>query len=1051
MLSNFFIDRPIFACVISIIITFTGLVAMMNLPIEQYPNITPPLIQVSTYYPGASAETIAATVAAPIEQQVNGVENMIYMYSQNSSSGNYLLNVYFDIGSDVEKAQIDVNNDVNLVMAQLPEEVQRQGITVQKQTPNILLFVAMQSPDNRYDEIFLSNYANINVVTELQLIPGISQVSIIGARNYAMRIWLKPDRMAQMGITTTEVLEAIRDQNSQYPVGTVGGNPNKLPIELSVPMMATGRLTTPEEFENIIIRANSDGSMVFVKDVANVELGAQNYDVDTKLNNKTMTSLAIYQQYGANALEVAENVKAKMAELAKDFPEGIEYSIPYDTTKFVNASIIEVEKTIFEAGVLVVLVVLFFLQNLRATLIPMLAMIVSIVGTFAGMIALGYSINTLTLFAMVLAIGIVVDDAIVVIENVEHNMRALKLSPKMAAKKAMSEVQGPVIAIVFVLCAVFVPVAFLGGIAGELYRQFAITISISVIISGIVALTLSPALAAVLLKERQEDSKFTKKFNEIFDKFGNQYVKVARFFIVRPWVTCICFLLVLGSVFYLFRIVPSSFVPNEDQGYLMTVSILPDGASLRRVNEVGDTIGDLVLKDPDVHDIVSLDGFGLLDGLNRSNQGSYFIVLNDWSERKKKDQSADFLLSKFRKQFSGIKDALVLAFNPPAIQGIGTVGGFEFWIQARGTGNVESLEQYANLLVKKANESPILSGVSTNIDANTKQFFVNFDREKSRSMAVPVGDVYQTLQTMMGSFYVNDFNKFGRVYNVLVQAEDVYRSTPYDVGEIYVRSLAGAMVPLKSLIHITNTKGPSLISRFNGFNAARVNGNSAPGYSSGEALVEMERLAKEVLPQGMTYSWGGQSYQEKKMAGTGPKVMAAGMFMIFLILAALYEKWSLPFSILLAVPFGMLGALLAVHLSGMTNDVYFQIGLITLIALAAKNAILIVEFAIIKHDEEGLSFAEAALEAGKSRLRAIIMTSLTFILGVVPLLTADGAGAASRHSVGTGVMGGMITATFLAVFFVPFFYKLLQDIAHRSWRKKDPKNPELPNTGDENV
>lgn len=1038
MISNFFIDHPIFASVISIVITFAGLVALINLPIEQYPNITPPLIQVTTYYPGASAQTMADTVASPLEQQINGVENMIYMYSQNSSSGNYVLNVYFDIGSDVEKAQIDVYNNVSQVLAQLPEAVQKQGVIVQKQSPNILLFVALQSPDGRYDDIFVSNYANINIVTELQLIPGISQVQIVGPRIYAMRIWLKPDRMAQLEITTSDVARAIEEQNSQVPAGMIGGNPNSLPIELTIPVIATGRLTTPEEFENIILRANPDGSMVFIKDIATVELGAANYDVNSKLNEKYMAAIAIYQLYGANALEVADKVKAKMKELEKNFPKGIEYTIPYDTTKFVNASIWEVEKTIVEAGFLVVLVVLLFLQNLRATLIPMIAMIVSIIGSFAGMLALGYSVNTLTLFAIVLAIGIVVDDAIVVIENVEHNMRTLSLSAKDAAKKAMAEVSGPVIAIVFVLCAVFIPVAFLGGIAGQLYRQFAITISISVVISGLVALTLSPALAAILLKHRKQDSSFTLWFNRTFEKFGNGYVKVARLLIVKPIIAFILFATVCALVVILFSRVPSGFVPNEDQGFLMGVGILPDGASLRRVDAVTSQVDQMALSNESVSDIVALDGFGLLDGLNRSNQASYYIVLKDWDERKAKNQSAAALLSKFGSQFATIQEAQVLAFNPPAIQGIGTVGGFEFWVQSRGTGNIETLENYAKEIVEKANSHPVLEGVSTNIDADTKQFFLSYDREKSKSMAVPIKDVYQALQAMIGSLYVNNFNKFGRVYNVYVQADEAYRSKPNDIGEIYVRSSTGSMVPLKALIDIRDTKGPSLISRFNSFSAARINGSAAAGFSSGQAMIAMEEIAQQVLPQGMTYSWGGQSYQEAKMSGTGPKVMAAGIFMVFLILAALYEKWSLPFSILMAVPFGILGALLAVWFRGMTNDVYFQIGLITLIALSAKNAILIVEFAVLKH-EEGLSFGDAALEAGKSRLRAIMMTSLTFILGVVPLLVASGAGAASRHSVGTGVMGGMFTATFLAIFFVPFFYKLLEDIAHWKWKKEDVK------------
>ncbi|MBS4166073.1 Efflux pump membrane transporter BepE [Neochlamydia sp. AcF65] len=1039
-ISNFFIDRPIFASVLSIIIMFAGFIALMNLPIEQYPNITPPLIQVSTYYPGAGAQTIADSVAAPLEQQINGVENMIYMSSQNSSSGNYLLNVYFEVGSDPKKAQIDVNNNVSKVLAQLPEEVQRQGVIVQKQTPNILLFVALQSPDGRYNDIFMSNYATINVVTELQLIPGVSQVSIIGARDYAMRIWLKPDRMAQLGITTSDVVDSIREQNSQVPAGMIGGNPTSLPIELTLPMLATGRLTTAEEFENIIIKANADGSMVFVRDIAEVELGAANYDVNAKLNNKSMTAIAIYQQYGANALEVADKVKTKMKELATRFPNGIEYTIPYDTTKFVKASIHEVAITILEAAILVVLVVLLFLQNLRATLIPMLAMLVSIVGAFAGMLVLGYSINTLTLFAMVLAIGIVVDDAIVVIENVEHNMRALKLSAPEAAKKAMAEVSGPVIAIVFVLCAVFIPVAFLGGITGELYRQFAITISIAVVISGVVALTLSPALAALLLKHKKEDSKFTIRFNHAFERLGNRYVKIARLLLMNPLWALSIFVIVCSAVGFMYKLVPSSFIPIEDQGYIMAVGMLPDGASLHRVDAVTSQIDNLAKTHPAVTDVVALDGFGLLDGLNRNNQSSYFIVFKDWSKRTGKNQAAPALLQQLAPKYAALQEAVVIPFNPPAIQGIGSVGGFEFWVQSRSSGNIESLEKYAKEIVAKANQSPVLRGVSTNIDATAKQFFLSYDREKSKSMAVSIAEVYQTLQAMMGSLYVNNFNKFGRVYNVYVQAEDIYRSTPYKLGEIYVRSLNASMVPLKSLINIRNIKGPSLISRFNSFNAARINGSAAAGFSSGQAMAAMEEIAREILPPEMSFSWGGQSYQEKKMVGTGLKVMAAGLFMVFLILAALYEKWSLPFSILMVVPFGLLGAFLAVWMNGMSNDVYFQVGLITLIALSAKNAILIVEFAVIKH-QEGLPLAEAALEAGKLRLRAIMMTSLTFILGVVPLFMAKGAGAASRNSVGTGVLGGMITATFLAIFFVPFFYKLLEEIAN--WRGKKAGYPSI--------
>lgn len=1036
MLSGFFIERPILASVMSIFIFLAGMASLLFLPIEQFPNILPPQINVQASFSGANAQTVANTLAAPLEQQINGVENMIYMYSNNSSTGDYNLNIFFKIGSDINQALIDVQNQANIAMPQLPQEVQKSGVTILKQTPAILLLAALQSPDGRYDEIFLSNYATINVVQELQRTPGVSQVKIINDRTYAMRIWLDPALLTKYSLTAGDVIGAIRDQNTDYSVGRLGDAPSDGPVELTLSIASLGRLSTDEEFGNIILKANSDGSIVYIKDVGHVELGAQNYDVIGKINGIPTISIAIYQMFGANALTVADNIKKKMDHIAKSFPHGIEYSIPYDTTLFVNASIHEVLKTIVEAAVLVALVVLIFLQNLRLTLIPILAMIISIIGAFAGMLALGLSINTLTLFGMVLAIGIVVDDAIVVIENVERNMRLKKYSAREAAHDAMKEVTAPIIAIVLVLCAVFVPVAFLGGIAGQLYKQFALTISISVIISGFVALTLSPALSAILTKPVDHPSKFTVWFDAFFEKLTGIYIYGAKWLIYRPWVGILAFLGLCYAVGYLFHIVPTAFVPNEDQGYLLAVVNMPEGSNLTRTERVSAEAERIAIKNPAVDKFIELAGYSFIDTLNRTNQGTNFVVLKGWDQRKKPSEHADAVIADLSREYSKIPNALVLMFNPPAIQGLGTVGGFEFWIENRGQGTYGHLENITRQFIAKASQRPELTGLISTIDANTEQVYVDLDRSKARSLDVPIAQIYSTMQSLFSSYYINNFNKFGRTYRVMVMAQPKWRDTPEDIRQIYVKSAKGQMVPLSSLITIKNTAGPNLISRFNTFAAAKINGSAAAGYSSGEALAVMEEIAKEVLPDDMSYDWGGESYQEKASGGSSTNMMLAGLLMVFLILAALYEKWSLPLAIVLAVPFGIFGALAAVWLMKMNNDVYFQIGLITLIALAAKNAILIVEFAIIKHDE-GMPFLEAAIEAGRLRFRAILMTSLTFIFGVVPLVLSTGAGANSRHSVGTGVLGGMLTATFLAIFFVPLFFRLIEEWTEPSINSKD--------------
>jgi len=1036
MISSFFIDRPVFACVLSIIITLAGLFALSVLPIEQYPNITPPQIQISAMYAGADALTTANSVAAPLEQQINGVDHMIYMYSQNSSTGNMLLNLFFEIGTDINMAQVNVQNRISMAMPQLPEQVQYQGIVLKKQTPNILLLAAIQSPDGRYDNVFISNYAQMNVVNELLRLPGVSNAMIINARNYSMRIWLRPDRLAQLQLTAEDVVDAIREQNKDFTTGMLGMPPMAPSVTMTVPMTGQGRLNDPKEYENIILRASEDGSFVRIKDIGYVELGAQSYDIEGRLDGQEGMLIAIYQEFGANALDVAHEVKKKIEETAKHFPPGLTYTIPYDTTKFIKKSITEVMKTILEAAVLVSLVVLVFLQSWRATLIPIIAMVVSMIGTFAGMYVMGFSLNTLTLFGLVLAIGIVVDDAIVVIENVERNRRELNMPSREAAHQAMKEVSGPVVAIVFVLCAVFIPVAFLGGIAGQLYKQFAITISLSVVISGIVALTLSPALAALLLKKTVCPSSFAKGFNRCFDRFTNGYVKGAQWLISHVWAGLLIFAGVMALWLILAHHIPTSFVPQEDQGYLIAVANMPDAASLDRTHGEDQKITQIALKQPGVNHVTSLSGFSLLNGLNSIQAGTNFITLDDWGLRQGSSLQANAIASALYDQYVGIPESQIFVFNPPPIPGLGTVGGFEYWIESRGEATMQTLEEVTRKMIEKGRERPELQGLSTSIQTNNLQLSIDLDRYKARSLHVPISHVLNTLQIFFGSLYVNLFNKFGQVFQVTVQSDPEYRATIQNLGDLYVRSEKGDMIPLKALISTHYAQGANLVSRFNGYTASKIMGSAADGYTSGEAMAAMADVAKEVLPDQMISAWSGQAYQELAMGGTSVGILGVAILMVFLILAALYERWSLPFAVILAVPLGMMGAFLAIWIRGTSNDVYFNVGLVTLIALAAKNAILIVEFAVLKR-EEGLPLIEAAMQAAKLRFRAILMTSLTFILGVIPLVMSQGAGAASRHSVGTGVFGGMIAATLLGVFLVPLFYTLIEErVEKRSKRGK---------------
>ncbi len=1033
MISRFFIDRPVFAAVISIIIVIAGVVAMFNLPIDRYPDIMPPQIQVTASYPGANADVVSQNVAAPIELQVNGADKMLYMSSTNSATGDMRLSVFFEIGTNPSLAQVDVQNRVNLALPTLPEVVQRQGVKVEKRSMTFLMLIAIYSPDGRYDSTYIDNYANLYVLDAIKRIPGANQTGTLGIPDYAMRVWLKPDRMAQLGVTASDIAHAVAEQNQQFSAGRVGQPPTEHPVQQTFPVVTKGRLTTPGEFEDIILRASGDAAaLVRLKDVARAEFGSKDYSVRSKINGRTTRVIAVFQQPGSNALQVADQVRKTMEELKKSFPEGLDYLVALDTTKFIRSSIHEVVMTLFEALLLVVLVVFLFLGSFRATLIPMLAVPVSIIGTFVGMMAFGFTINMLTLFGLVLAIGIVVDDAIVVIENVERNMTRLKLLPKEAARRAMDEVTGPVIAIVLVLVAVFVPVAFLGGMTGQLYKQFAVTIAVSVTISGIVALTLSPALAALLLRPGEEETKwrFFRWFDAAFEKLTVRYAAGVRLAIKRSVVALSIFGIMLLLAGGLFKTVPTSFVPSEDQGYVFAATVLPDAASLDRTEQVARRVGGVFRGQPAVENIMESAGFSILDLQYKTNAATSFVALKDFDKRTKKDLKAPAVIASVAKEFSPIKEAVVFPINPPSIPGLGAIGGFEFWIQSRGEGDTTKLETVTREFIAKASQRPELRSLTSTIRAASQQLKVDVDREKAESLGVPVGDVYDTLQTVFGSLYVSQFNKYSRLWQVILQAESKYRMRPDDVEQIYVRSRKGNMIPLKAVIITSYVTGPDLVPRFNGFPAAKVIGDAAPGYSSGQAINAMEQVATQVLPHDFAFQWAGQAFQEKKSTGASALIFVFGVIMVFLILAAQYERWALPFGILMAVPFAVFGAFLAVWLRDIENDIFFQIGLLTLVGLAAKNAILIVEFAAIKR-REGMPVVEAAIEAAKMRLRPIVMTSLAFVLGCVPLAVAAGASANSRHSIGTGVIGGMLGATLIAIFFVPLFFCLLEGASER--------------------
>jgi hydrophobe/amphiphile efflux-1 (HAE1) family protein len=1037
MFTHLFIDRPILSAVISLLIVLAGAVSMSVLPIEQYPDMAPPQVTIDAIYPGATAEVIANNVAAPIETQLNGIDNLLYFYSTSSSSGNAQIVVVFKPGSNPDINQVNVQNKLSQATPQLPQVVVQQGLVVDKKSPSIMMVVSVYSPDNRYDATYIDNYTNLYVLDALKRIPGANRSSVFGSPDIAMRVWLRPDRMAQLGITVQEISNAIQSQNQAFGVGQIGASPMPPGVEQQFVVTAQGLLTKPEEFENIILRTDKEGvAIVRIKDVGRVELAKRDYSMPSRMNGKIATTVGVYQQPGANAVNTAKAVRKKLEELKATFPTGLDYKVVLDTSEFTLYSIDKVVHTFFEAVVLVVLVVFVFLQSLRATVIPILAVPVSIIGTFAGMHLLGFSINMLTMFGMTLAIGLVVDDAIVVVENVEVNITKHKLAPLEAAKQAMTEIAGALISIVLVLLAVFLPVAFLGGVTGTLYKQFAITVAISMVVSGIMALTLSPALAAIIIKAHHgEKNRVFRAFESGFERLQRAYLRGAEA-TLRIWpIALIAFGGVIAGILLMFRILPASFVPDEDQGYFFVLVQVQDSASMQVTGRFTAELEKIVLKDPAVQDVGTVNGYSFIDGQTNNSAALMFCLLKPFDERKDRSLLSFDTLKRLNAQFAVLQDGRAFAVNPPSIPGLGTTGGFEFYIQNRGSGDPRATDAAVKAFIAKTAQRPELQGVNTTFRASSQQLFVDLDRNKAEVLGVKVSDAFQAMQTLFGSQVAGQFSLFSRVWFVIVQADANYRAKPEDFQKVYVRSASGANIPLSTLITTRYVTSPKLVTRFNGFPAVKLTGNPAPGYSSGQALQAMEAVAGETLPGDFAYAWAGQALQEKESGSTSSSAFIFGLIVVFLLLAAQFEKWTLPIAVVLTVPFAILGALLLTWLLGLENDVYFQVGLVTLVGLSAKNAILICEFAI-ERVHHGMAPRDAAIEAAGLRLRAIVMTSFAFILGCVPLAIASGPGANSLRAIGTGVIGGMLASTCVAIFFVPLFFWLLESMSERFARKK---------------
>ncbi len=1043
MFSRFFIERPIFAAVVAILITLAGAVSLTALPVQQYPGITPVQVTVQATYPGADSQTLADSVAAPIEAQINGVDNMLYMSSTSSSSGQMTLTVFFSLDTDPDIAQVQVQNRVSLAAPQLPAAVTQLGVSVQKKSSSIMMLVAVFAQGGRYSPEYVANYANVYVLDALKRVPGAGQAQVMGVADQAMRIWMNPDRMASLQITTTDIQNSVAAQNALFGAGQIGQQPNAGPVELTFPVVTQRPFTDPKQYERIILRASQDGSaIVRVGDVARAEVGLRQYIVDSRLNGEPATYIAVYQQAGANGLTVSSAVRKTLAEMKSRFPDGIDYAIALDTNDFVRLSIKEVIHTLIEAVILVVLVVYLFLQSLRTTLICAVAIVVALVSTFAGMLALGFSINLLTLFGLVLAIGMVVDDAIVVVENVERIMVKEHLPAKEATIRSMGEIASSLVAVVLVMASVFIPAAFLPGTTGQLYKQFAITIIVSVAVSGFVALTVTPAMCAALLKHNPPPTRGVFAwFNRQVDRVTQAFGHAVNAMIARMVAALVLLAVFLYAIWHLFSILPTSFVPNEDQGYGFVVIVMPDSASLERTQAVAGQVDAMLAKIPGVEKRAMVTGYSLIDAGFKPNAGTFFVTFRDFEERYSsvataREQNARAILTTLYREAQKIEGAQVFPVPPPAIPGIGTTGGFEFWVQDTGAGEPARLDDLTQEVIRKAAARAELAAVHTTFRATTQQLRADVNREKATLLGVPVEDVYSAIQAQFGSLTVSQFNQFSRVWWVILQSDAKYRQTPDDLTRLYTRSRQNQMVPLSALVTTGWVTGPDLLPHFNGFPAAKITGNAAPGYSSGQAIAAMEAVAGEVLPPGYTFAWSGLAFEEKKSGGTSMLAFAFGLIIVFLVLAAQYESWTLPGAVMTAVPFGILGALTANWLRGLENDVYFQIGLLVLIGLGAKNAVLRVT-AAVEFRREGKSIMEATILAGEQRLRPIIMTSTAFAFGVLPLAIAVGAGANARHSIGTGILGGMIGETTLAMLYVPLFFYLFDRINERSARKRD--------------
>lgn len=1017
MLSQFCIRRPIFASVMSILIVIAGLLAGRVLPMGQYPDITPPVVFISTSYEGADAQTLAKTVAAPIEDQLSGVEGLLYYETSIRSNGNVRITCTFEVGTNPNDAMLEINNRVRSAERRLPESVRQNGVNVRKRSEETLMIVPFYSPNGTLKPIQLADYVNLNVVDAIKRVPGVGDADVFGNAQSAMRIWLNPKKMAQLGITAIDVRKAIEEQNNQYAAGKVGTSPTTDDQQLVYTIRTKGQLLTPEEFGNITVRSRGADGIVRIHDIARVEVGNRSYEAYNQLNDVPSVTFAVYLQTGANAMQTAVDVKKRLQELSKNFPDDIAYVITDDNSRFVEAALNEVVQTLLEAGLLVLLVVYLFLQNWRATLIPMLAVPVSLIGTLAGLWALNFSLNTLTLFAMTLAIGIVVDDAIVVLENVERIMETEKLNAFQASQKAMKEVAGALVAMVLVLSTVFTPVAFLGGIAGELYRQFAVTIGVSVVLSGFVALTLTPALCAILLRNKSKPFKIFRLFNDGFERFKLNYIKGVSFNLRHRWFTAAILVAVTVGCWEFLQIVPTSFVPREDQGILRVAIQLPEGATLNRTGVVVTDLSREIRKIPEVENVTALVANDTIANDTKSNAASLIVQLKPWDQRTR---SAETIRRQLQTLVNARTDAVGQAVNPAPIRGLGRAGGLDFYIQSRESDNPLELQQVAEDFRQRLVAKPEISSARSMIQADAPQLYLTVDEAKALAMDVAISDVYDTLGYFMGGKYVNDFTRIGKIFRVIIQADAPYRMTPDSLGELYVRSDTGKMVPLSTLAHVERTSGPESLKRENGFLAASMNVNAAQGYSTGDVIRTVD-TESQYLPSGYYVDWTGQAFHEKRIGSSSAAAFAFGLIIVFLILAAQFERWSLPIAVVMAVPYSVLGALVATYFRGFSNDIYFQIGLLVLIGLTAKNAILIVEFAAQKM-EEGLEARQAALEAAKLRLRPIVMTSMAFILGVIPLATATGAGAAARQSMGTGVLGGMLAATFITTFFIPVFF-----------------------------